>query len=160
MLGWFFFLALRYYLDTLPDQNEAPAAHLCLLIPCSYISITPKVPPFSPAAATATARPSATVAQLSARLHRSVLQTGVEARPKGMGSSAVTGGDRQGELRPGFSAGAPGYWMVQAHRVALPGPAAASPARELSKEQAGVCKWKVPLALGRAAPREPGFAGV
>lgn len=43
-----FFFAIRYYLDTLLDQNQAPAAHLCLLIPCSYISITPEVPPFSP----------------------------------------------------------------------------------------------------------------
>lgn len=37
-----------------------------------------------------------------------VADSGVEASPKGLGSSVFTGGDHQGELRPGFSAGAPG----------------------------------------------------
>lgn len=88
----FFFVVVRYYLDTLLDQNQAPAAHLCLLIPCSYISITPEVPPFSPGAVPVTARLSAGVAWWPVWLQVCATDTAVEAAPTGMGSSAFTGG--------------------------------------------------------------------
>lgn len=79
-------------MDTLLDQNQAPAAHLCLLIPCSYISITPEVPPFSPGAVPVTARLSARVAWWPVWLQVCATDAAVEAVPTGMGSSAFTGG--------------------------------------------------------------------
>lgn len=79
MLDFFFFFFAIRYLDILLDQNQAPAAHLCLLIPCSYISITPEVPPFSPGAVPVTARLSARVAWLSVWLQVCVTDAAVDA---------------------------------------------------------------------------------